>query len=114
TFRHVIKKHQLTIHSFTTYKCDIDGCGKAFTQKWHLQRHKRMHLGLKPYQCKWTGCGYASTNSSHVLTHIRTQHFKLPPTLKQQQALGIIDHRNPRDYFRVATDLSEQSNARSK
>ena len=33
------------------------------------------------------------------------QHFKLPPSLKQQHAQGIVDDRNPRDYLYVDTEL---------
>ena len=114
TTRSVIYCHLLTAHPSTIYTCDIDGCSKTFKQIGHFQAHQRMHLGIKPYHCKWTGCGYASTHQSHVLTHIRTQHLKLPPTLKQQQAEGIVDNREPRDYLHVDTKLLRQSQARSK
>src|SRR5699024_2227846 len=50
TLRYAIKNHQRITHSSTIYTCDIDGCGKTFTQNCNLQAHKRMHLGLKPYQ----------------------------------------------------------------
>src|SRR5699024_4381734 len=109
TTRSVIHNHQMSAHRSTIYTCDIDGCGKTFAKKCDLQRHQRVHLGLKPYQCNWTGCGYASISWSYVITHIRTKHFHLPKTLKQQQAQGIVDNRDPRDYLHVDTEMLDSS-----
>lgn len=32
-----------------SYQCDLPSCSKAFTQKTHLEIHKRAHSGYKPY-----------------------------------------------------------------
>lgn len=31
------------------YECDVPGCGKAFSQKTHLEIHMRAHTGYKPF-----------------------------------------------------------------
>ena len=109
TLRSVIKNHQATVHRSTLYTCDLNNCGKSFVRVSDFQNHRRCHLGLKPYLCNWTECNYASFCRSAVVRHIRSKHFNLPRTLKQQQAQGLVDDRNPRDYLRVDTELLEQS-----
>jgi hypothetical protein len=32
------------------FECDV--CDMRFIQKYHLERHKRVHSGEKPYQCE--------------------------------------------------------------
>ena len=108
TTRRVIENHLRTAHSTTIYICDFANCGMPFKLVSAFQNHQRLHLGLKPYQCKWTDCGYTSSGSSNVLQHIRVIHFKLPETLKQQQAQGIVDNRNPREYLHVDTEMLKQ------
>lgn len=34
------------------YECDVDGCGKSFYQKTHLEIHTRAHRGLKLYESR--------------------------------------------------------------
>jgi uncharacterized Zn-finger protein len=36
----------------THYKCEIDGCGKVFTQICNVKRHLLVHLNIKEFQCK--------------------------------------------------------------
>ena len=105
TTRSVIQIHLMSAHPSTIHTCDIDGCGKTFSKKCDLQAHQRIHLGLKPYRCKWTGCGYASAQRPIVLRHIRTKHLKLPKSLKLQQAQGIVDDRDPREFLHVDSEL---------
>jgi uncharacterized Zn-finger protein len=44
---------------------------KAFTQQCNLERHERIHTGIKPYKCKHY-CNKTFTHQDHLKRHIRT------------------------------------------
>ncbi|XP_006818381.1 uncharacterized protein LOC102801445 [Saccoglossus kowalevskii] len=44
-------------------------CGKAFSKKWHLQQHLKIHTGERAHQC--TYCGWRFTRKSDLTKHIR-------------------------------------------
>ncbi|XP_011377457.1 zinc finger protein 550-like isoform X2 [Pteropus medius] len=56
------------------YKCKH--CGKAFSRKWYLVRHQRVHTGMKPYQC--SACGKAFSQSSTLIRHYLTHSGEKP------------------------------------
>ena len=47
------------------FECDI--CDMRFIQKYHLERHKRVHSGEKPYQCE--RCHQVSSRVMHSHPH---------------------------------------------
>ncbi|KAI1892290.1 hypothetical protein AGOR_G00131820 [Albula goreensis] len=49
------------------YGCDV--CDTRFTQRYHLERHKRIHSGEKPYQCE--GCQKSFSRTDRLLRHRR-------------------------------------------
>ncbi|KAJ8258236.1 hypothetical protein GJAV_G00194660 [Gymnothorax javanicus] len=49
------------------FGCDV--CDMRFTQRYHLERHKRIHSGEKPYQCE--GCQQAFARTDRLLRHRR-------------------------------------------
>ncbi len=56
------------------YKCDEDGCGKVFTRKFSLDRHKKTHafeLG-RPFQCSF--CPYQAMTQQAVGRHEQRVH----------------------------------------
>ncbi|XP_037034925.1 zinc finger protein OZF-like isoform X2 [Bradysia coprophila] len=48
-----------------------DECGKEFNMKGSLNRHKMVHLGLKPFECDYCGMRFAQKchMKQHQLTH---------------------------------------------
>ena len=87
------------------FACLFPECGRTFATKTLVKRHQRFHLKIKPYCCRWPDCGYASEVPYATICHIRTVHFSLPATKKEQVEKGIIDSRNPKDYLEVIHEL---------
>ncbi|XP_055477607.1 zinc finger protein 431-like [Psammomys obesus] len=56
--------------------CACDRCGKAFSQYFSIQVHKRTHTGEKPYRCDQ--CGKAFARSSLLLYHKRPRAPERP------------------------------------
>jgi len=70
--RHLKSQH--TSNEEKRHKCPH--CGKAFHEKYVLDGHINMHLGLKPFKCEFCGQGYQ--NKSNLLAHLR-KSCKLKP-----------------------------------
>jgi hypothetical protein len=73
--------HVLTHTGDKPYKCNIDGCGKAFKTQQSLDIHNmQIHTGERPYTCSWKGCDYACvqkhTLNVHMLTHTGEKPYK--------------------------------------
>ncbi|NWR96862.1 ZN740 protein, partial [Motacilla alba] len=49
------------------FECDM--CDMRFIQKYHLERHKRVHSGEKPYQCE--RCMQSFSRTDRLLRHKR-------------------------------------------
>ncbi|KAF1833657.1 hypothetical protein BDW02DRAFT_500143 [Decorospora gaudefroyi] len=49
-------------------------CQRAFARLEHLQRHERIHSGVKPFSC--TECNYSFTRSDLLVRHGRLTHGK--------------------------------------
>jgi uncharacterized Zn-finger protein len=50
-------------------------CKKVFNRKEHLQRHERVHTGVRPFACKYPGCGKTFSRCDNRDTHHQT-HYK--------------------------------------
>ncbi|KAI2795619.1 hypothetical protein RDWZM_007367 [Blomia tropicalis] len=87
----------------TNFVCEYEKCGKSFVSKNRLRRHQMIHTGICPFRCRWMQCNYSSNQKAMVIRHIRTQHFKLPFTVKAQKEMKIVDHRDPNDYLEIVT-----------
>src|SRR5699024_7428659 len=83
-------------------------CNQTFfnrdEQKYHIVH---AHPLVKQFRCVWQDCAFFSMHRFNTETHIRTIHFNLPETLKEQKRLNIKDDRNPREYMKLVdgTDL---------
>lgn len=75
-----MKLHMSVVHGLSTakkkahadkvFECHI--CGHQFKMKAYLQRHMRMHAGVKPYIC--TVCNKCFTSSTNLSGHMAALH----------------------------------------
>jgi len=51
----------------THYKCEVDGCGKEFTQICNVKRHLLIHLNIKEFHCK--NCNKTFSQKANMQRH---------------------------------------------
>ncbi|PIO30872.1 hypothetical protein AB205_0193230, partial [Aquarana catesbeiana] len=57
------------------FECDM--CDMKFVQKYHLDRHRRVHSGEKPFKCE--RCKQAFSRTDRLLRHKRLCQGNRPP-----------------------------------
>ena len=80
------------------FKCDFDGCGKAFAQSNELTQHVRTHTGDRPYTCPVAGCNHSPNSfvtSGHLMRHLKRHHNPEYVAFKKEKEEG---------YARAAVD----------
>ncbi|KAI1072508.1 hypothetical protein LB507_003242 [Fusarium sp. FIESC RH6] len=60
------------------YRCNGPNCQKSFTQKTHLDIHRRTHSGEKPYSCDFPGCELTFSQLGNLKTHRRRHTGERP------------------------------------
>lgn len=66
-----LNRHRLIHLGVKPFRCSQ--CGKAFNQKIHLDKHERTHTGERPFECDM--CGKAFTQRCTLRTHQKI-HFR--------------------------------------
>ncbi|PAA71459.1 hypothetical protein BOX15_Mlig021779g1 [Macrostomum lignano] len=61
------------------YKCNFQGCHKAYSRLENMKTHQRSHTGEKPYPCEVPGCGKAFSNASDRAKHQNRTHSSEKP-----------------------------------
>ena len=51
------------------FKCDYNECNEVFTQKSHLNRHKRIHSEEKPFKCNFNDCDKSYKSLNGLMFH---------------------------------------------
>uniref|UniRef100_A0A0K0DNY7 Zinc finger protein n=1 Tax=Angiostrongylus cantonensis TaxID=6313 RepID=A0A0K0DNY7_ANGCA len=73
--RYRLRVHTLVVHeNYRPHVCSI--CGRTFSQKTHLTKHKRSHSGERPYKCSY--CTRTFTDSSVLCNHLRRHTGEKP------------------------------------
>ena len=60
------------------YSCNYPGCNYATEKKYNMNRHKKVHTGVRPYSCNQPGCTYTAALKATLKMHKRT-HTKEKP-----------------------------------
>ncbi|XP_061589029.1 zinc finger protein ZFP2-like [Cololabis saira] len=84
-------------------KCGV--CGKAFRNKYDMQRHYIIHTGVKPYDCK--ACGKSYTHKSSLLAHMRN-HTGERPYSCGKCGKDFTRRSHLRSHVKIHTDLPHQ------
>lgn len=95
-----MSKHKDAVHK--KFVCKANFCGKRFPTETSAYRHLQSHTEMKPYYCK--ECHSSFKYKGNAIKHVRTKHFQLPITQKEQHARGIYDNRDPMNLIEEARD----------
>ena len=69
-----LNRHKLIHLDIKPFKCHINYCGKRFGQKSDLNTHINRHNGIKRYKCFHNNCDKSFVNSSDLRGHIAYKH----------------------------------------
>ncbi|KAJ8944086.1 hypothetical protein NQ318_019424 [Aromia moschata] len=70
SLRNSLNRHKMIHSGVKPYKCEV--CEKRFSQSGILARHMRIHSGEKPYPCP--ACPKEFAYKHHLQGHVRSHH----------------------------------------
>jgi uncharacterized Zn-finger protein len=91
-------QHIVRIEKDLKFSCNFPNCGKRFSSKWILQRHKNSHFDFNFYKCDQIGCNKTYKSKENLKIHIMNKHFNCKP-FKCDFCEIKFSHRNGRFIF---------------
>lgn len=64
--------------NISVFRCTVNGCGKLYRRRSHLQSHVRRHTGERPFPCTWNGCKWKFSRSDELVRHMRSHSGDKP------------------------------------
>ena len=89
-----LRRHVESVHNYgeKLFGCPVDGCGKRFHGKEHLESHMAYkHLNLSRFECAAPGCPWKFVAQKDLDQHVANMHFpRLRIIKKVQDAMGTV------------------------
>ncbi|GAA5854785.1 hypothetical protein JCM9279_000945 [Rhodotorula babjevae] len=73
-----LERHERIHKGVRPWACDYPGCGRDFIQRSALKVHERTHTGERPHICTWGPCNKAFSDSSSLARHRRIHTGQRP------------------------------------
>ena len=108
TNKHSLKRHKVTHDPNKKYKCDI--CSKAFSLPQYLKEHKIVHTGERPFSCDFPGC-YKSFRQAGKLSIHKKEHGNTQKNVKPTHGIKLSIPMRDVEYnsFWSSSNLSGQT-----
>ncbi|GAA6051525.1 hypothetical protein JCM3770_000397 [Rhodotorula araucariae] len=73
-----LERHERIHKGVRPWRCDFKDCDRDFIQRSALKVHQRTHTGERPHQCNWGDCDRAFSDSSSLARHRRIHTGQRP------------------------------------
>lgn len=69
------------------FKCPVEGCNKAFSEKQNLKTHMLIHQDARPFPCP-KNCGLSFRTKGNMMDHLR-RHYNVRPFKCEHCGIGF-------------------------